>query len=92
MAYDPESAQLLTASFMDYAMPRADGLCGFKVASHPVPTRLNPLGVKGAGEAGTVGALAACMNAVLDALAPRGVAALEMPATPEAVWRALMTK
>jgi carbon-monoxide dehydrogenase large subunit len=59
------------------------------VGSHPVPTALNPLGVKGAGEAGTVGALAACMNAVLDALAPRGVARLEMPATPEAVWRAL---
>jgi len=90
MAYDPESAQLLTASFMDYAMPRADDLCGLQVASHPVPTALNPLGVKGAGEAGTVGALAACMNAILDALAPRGVSALDMPATPEAVWRALM--
>jgi len=89
MAYDRETGQLLTASFMDYAMPRADGLCGIKVGSHPVPTALNPLGVKGAGEAGTVGALAACMNAILDALAPRGVRALDMPATPEAVWRAL---
>jgi carbon-monoxide dehydrogenase large subunit len=89
MAYDPESGQLLSASFMDYAMPRADGLCEMKVASHPVPTALNPLGVKGAGEAGTVGALAACMNAILDALAPLGVRELEMPATSEAVWRAL---
>ena len=92
MAYDPDSGQLLTASFMDYAMPRAGDLIPLRVASHPVPTALNPLGVKGAGEAGTVGALAACMNAVIDALAPRGVRALDMPATPEAVWRALMAK
>jgi len=89
MAYEPHSGQLLTASFMDYAMPRAGDLCGIEVAGRPVPTALNPLGVKGAGEAGTVGALAACMNALLDALAQRGVRALEMPATPEAVWRAL---
>jgi len=89
MAYDPESAQLVSASFMDYAMPRAADLCGLEVASHPVPTALNPLGVKGAGEAGTVGALAAVMNAIDDALAARGARAPEMPATPEAVWRAL---
>ena len=89
MAYDPQTAQLLSASFMDYAMPRAADLCGFAVASHPVPTALNPLGVKGAGEAGTVGALAAVMNAVEDALAARGARAPEMPATPESVWRAL---
>jgi len=92
MAYDPESGQLLTASFMDYAMPRASDLVPLQVASHAVPTALNPLGVKGAGEAGTVGALAACMNAVLDALVPRGVASLDMPVTPEAVWRALRAK
>jgi carbon-monoxide dehydrogenase large subunit len=92
MAYDPDSGQLLTASFMDYAMPRAGDLCPIQVASHPVPTALNPLGVKGAGEAGTVGALAACMNALVDALAPRGVTTLDMPATPEALWRALMAK
>jgi len=92
MAYDPESGQLLTASFMDYAMPRASDLVPLQVASHAVPTTLNPLGVKGAGEAGTVGALAACMNAVLDALVPRGVASLDMPVTPEAVWRALRAK
>jgi carbon-monoxide dehydrogenase large subunit len=89
MAYDPESGQLLTASFMDYALPRAGDLIPMLVAGHPVPTALNPLGVKGAGEAGTVGALAACMNAILDAL---GVEALDMPATPEAVWRALRAK
>jgi carbon-monoxide dehydrogenase large subunit len=89
IVYDPESGQLLTASFMDYAMPRADDLCGFEIGSHPVPTKLNPLGVKGAGEAGTVGAMPAVMNAILDALAPLGVRKLDMPATPERVWRAI---
>jgi carbon-monoxide dehydrogenase large subunit len=89
LAYDPESGQLLTASFMDYAMPRADDLCDFRIASHPVPTALNPLGAKGVGEAGAVGALGAAMNAILDALAPAGVASLDMPATSEKVWRAL---
>ncbi|MBI2753803.1 MAG: xanthine dehydrogenase family protein molybdopterin-binding subunit [Betaproteobacteria bacterium] len=89
MAYDPESGQLLTASFMDYAMPRAGDLCNFQIGSHPVPTKLNPLGVKGAGEAGTVGAMPAVMNAIVDALAPLGVRALDMPATPERVWRAI---
>ncbi len=89
IVYDRESGQLLTASFMDYAMPRAADLCGFRIGSHPVPTRQNPLGVKGAGEAGTVGALPAVMNAVADALAQRGAAPIDMPATPERVWRAL---
>ena len=89
IVYDAESAQLLTASFMDYAMPRATDLCELKVEEHPVPTTLNPLGVKGVGEAGAVGALAAAMNAIVDALAPLGVRSLEMPATPERVWRAL---
>ena len=88
LAYD-ESGQLLTASFMDYAMPRAADLCNFEVKSNPVPTQLNPLGVKGAGEAGTVGALPVVMCAILDALAPLGVKDLEMPATPERVWRAI---
>ena len=83
--YDGEG-QLLTGSFMDYAMPRAGDLCGFKVGHNAVPTKLNPLGAKGAGEAGTVGALAAAMNAIVDAL---GTADIEMPATPERVWRAL---
>jgi carbon-monoxide dehydrogenase large subunit len=89
VVYDRESGQLLTASFMDYAMPRADTLPEMHVASNPVPTTLNPLGAKGAGEAGTVGALPAVMNAVLDALAPLGVKALDMPAAAERVWRAI---
>jgi carbon-monoxide dehydrogenase large subunit len=86
IVYDPESGQLLTASFMDYAMPRAGDLCHFEVGHNPVPTRLNPLGAKGAGEAGTVGALAAAMNAIVDAL---GTEKIDMPTTPERVWQAL---
>jgi carbon-monoxide dehydrogenase large subunit len=89
VVYDPDSGQLLTGSFMDYAMPRADTFCDIHVESQPVPTALNPLGAKGAGEAGTVGALPAVMNAVVDALAPLGVRALDMPATAERVWRAI---
>ena len=89
VVYDRESGQLLTASFMDYAMPRADDICMMEIESSPVPTKLNPLGVKGAGEAGTVGALPAVMNAILDALAPAGVTALDMPASPLRVWQAL---
>jgi carbon-monoxide dehydrogenase large subunit len=85
IVHDAEG-QLLTGSFMDYAMPRADDICGFEVGHNAVPTRLNPLGAKGAGEAGTVGALAAAMNAVVDAI---GSADIEMPTTPERVWRAL---
>ena len=85
--YDPESGQLLTGSFMDYCMPRADDVCSMEVGSNPVPTKLNPLGVKGAGEAGTVGALPAVMNAIVDALAPLGVKELDMPATGDRVWR-----
>jgi carbon-monoxide dehydrogenase large subunit len=89
VVYDPRSGQLLTGSFMDYAMPRADALSSIEVASNPVPTKLNPLGAKGAGEAGTVGALPAVMNAILDALAPLGVRHLDMPATGERIWRAI---
>ena len=89
VVYDRESGQLLTASFMEYAMPRADTLPEVVIGSNPVPTELNPLGAKGAGEAGTVGALPAVMNAVMDALAPLGVRHLDMPATPERVWRAI---
>ena len=66
-------------------MPRADDLCNIAVGSHPVPTKLNPLGVKGAGEAGTVGAMPVVMSAIIDALAPLGVRAFDMPATPERV-------
>jgi carbon-monoxide dehydrogenase large subunit len=89
VVYDPESGQLLTGSFMDYAMPRAGTVPSIVIESRPVPTKLNPLGAKGAGEAGTVGALPVVMNAVLDALAPLGVRALDMPASPERVWRAI---
>ena len=67
VVYDRESGQLLTASFMEYAIPRADTLPELVIGSNPVPTELNPLGAKGAGEAGTVGALPAVMNAVMDA-------------------------
>jgi aerobic carbon-monoxide dehydrogenase large subunit len=86
--YDP-GGQLLTGSFMDYALPRADGVPAFEVAFHPVPATTNPLGVKGCGEAGVTGALPAVMNAVHDALAERGVRHLDMPATPSRVWQAL---
>ncbi|HUK60022.1 MAG TPA: xanthine dehydrogenase family protein molybdopterin-binding subunit [Stellaceae bacterium] len=89
VVYERQSGQLLTASFMDYAMPRADDMPEFEVESNPVPTKLNPLGAKGAGEAGTVGALPAVMNAVVDALSSAGAPAIDMPATPERVWRAL---
>jgi carbon-monoxide dehydrogenase large subunit len=89
VVYDPESGQLLSASFMDYAVPRAEHFCDIAIESRPVPTKLNPLGAKGAGEAGTVGALPAVMLAILDALAPVGVKDIAMPATSERVWRAL---
>jgi aerobic carbon-monoxide dehydrogenase large subunit len=89
VVYDSDTGQLLTASFMEYAVPRADTLPNVVIGSNPVPTTLNPLGAKGAGEAGTVGALPAVMNAVLDSLVPVGVRQLDMPATPERVWRAI---
>jgi aerobic carbon-monoxide dehydrogenase large subunit len=87
--FDPASGQLVTGSFMDYAMPRAGDLTGFAIKSNPVPTKTNPLGVKGAGEAGTVGAMPAVTNALIDALAEFGVRHIEMPATPERIWRAM---
>ena len=83
------SGQLVTASFMDYAMPHAHDLCDMEVESNPVPTKTNPLGVKGAGEAGCVGALPAVANALVDALSEFGVKHIEMPATPERIWRAM---
>ena len=88
LLYDADG-QLLTGSFMDYAMPRADDLVGYRFATSNVPTRVNPLGVKGVGEAGTVGALCAVMNAVNDALRPLGVRHLDMPATPHRIWSAI---
>ena len=89
VVWDRESGQLLTASFLDYAMPRADTMCSMEIKSNPVPTKYNPLGAKGAGEAGTVGAMPAVMNAVLDAVAPLGVRDVAMPATAQNVWRAI---
>ena len=86
------SGQLVTASFMDYAMPHAHNLSDIEVESNPVPTTTNPLGTKGAGEAGNVGALPAVANAVVDALSEFGVKHIEMPATPERVWRAMQAK
>jgi carbon-monoxide dehydrogenase large subunit len=87
--YDRESGQLLTGSFMDYTMPRADDFPAIDMHDIVVPTKKNPLGVKGAGESGTCGALPAVMNAVNDALAQVGAPRIEMPATQEKVWRAL---
>ncbi|NWG45423.1 MAG: xanthine dehydrogenase family protein molybdopterin-binding subunit [Alphaproteobacteria bacterium] len=84
--YDPETGQLLTGSFMDYWLPRAGDLPDFDVTKQEVPCRTNPLGVKGCGEAGTVGACGAFVNAVLDALAPYGVRHVDMPVTPEKIW------
>jgi len=84
-----ESGQMLTATFMDYQMPRAWDLPSFQLATREVPTKGNPLGAKGVGEAGTVGALAAVMNAVNDALAPLGIRHFDMPATPARVWAAI---
>ncbi len=89
VVYEPGSGQLLTASFMDYAMPRADTMCNIAVKSNPVPTSTNLLGAKGAGEAGVVGALPATMIAILDALAPLGVREMDMPATSDRIWYAI---
>src|SRR5260370_41023959 len=86
---DRDSGQHLTGSFMDYCMPRADAMARMDIPSNPVPTKRNPLGAKGAGEAGTVGALPAIVNAVIDALAPLGVKDLDMPATSERIWQAM---
>jgi carbon-monoxide dehydrogenase large subunit len=88
VSYDG-SGQLLSGSFQDYAMPRADDFCNFDLGHNVSPTPRNPLGVKGVGEAGTIGALPATMNAVNDALHHAGAPEIEMPATPEKVWRAL---
>lgn len=87
--YDPETGQLIAGSFMDYGLLRADDVPGFKTGLHEVPTKNNPLGVKGGGEGATVSATAAFINAVCDALRDYGVQDIEMPATPERIWRAI---
>jgi aerobic carbon-monoxide dehydrogenase large subunit len=87
--YDAESGQPLTGTFMDYYMPRSSVLKGMQLFDHPVPTKSNPLGAKGAGEAGNTGSLPALMGAIVDALRSAGVEHFEMPATPARVWGAL---
>jgi aerobic carbon-monoxide dehydrogenase large subunit len=89
ITYDPDSGQLITGSFMDYQMPRADDIPSVRVETRAVPTAVNPLGVKGVGEAGTVGSLVATINAVCDALSPLGIRHFEMPATPARIWTAI---
>ena len=87
--YDRDSGQLTTGSLMDYGIPRADNIPAIAVDFSPVPSLSNPLGIKGVGEGGTVAATPTVMNAIIDALAPLGVADVPMPATPERVWRAI---
>jgi len=87
--YDNDSGQLLTGTFMDYAMPRADNVSNFSFTTRNTPCEANPLGIKGAGEAGAVGAPPAVINAVVDALSERGVRHVDMPATPRRVWEVL---
>ena len=87
--YDAESGQLLTASFMDYAMPRASDLPSYRTELSEIPSSTHPLGIRPAGEGGTVPALAVIINAIVDALSEFGVRHIEMPATPERVWRAI---
>jgi carbon-monoxide dehydrogenase large subunit len=88
MVYD-SSGQVVSGSFQDYCMPRAHDFCDFKLGENEVPTKTNPLGVKGAGESGTVGALASLMNAINDVMARIGGEYVQMPATPEKLWRAI---
>ena len=88
-AYDPDSGQLLSGTYMDYAVPRADDLPGLDIHLNGVPTNANPLGVKGAGQAGAIAAPQAVIAAILHALAPLGVHHIDMPATPECVWQAI---
>jgi aerobic carbon-monoxide dehydrogenase large subunit len=88
--FDPDTGQLLSASFMDYAMPRADGAVSIRIIEHSTLSPTNPLGAKGAGEAGTIGALPAAMNAVVSALRLAGVMRLDVPASPSRVWGAIV--
>ncbi len=87
--YDPASGQLLTGSFMDYRMPRADDLPPIATAAQSTPCRHNPLGVKGCGEVGTIAAPATVMSAVAHALSPFGITHLDMPASPQRIWQAI---
>jgi carbon-monoxide dehydrogenase large subunit len=89
--YD-ENGQLLTGEFMDYALPRAEDIPDYILGHTVTPSPVNPLGIKGVGEAGTIGATPAIANAVLDALAPLGITHLDLPMTPERIWRAITVK
>ena len=89
VVYDQNSGQLLTGSFIDYGMPRADNMPQIASELDLIPAKTNPLGVKGGAEAGNVGAPPAIINAILDALSPWGVSDIQLPATPERVWRAI---
>jgi carbon-monoxide dehydrogenase large subunit len=86
--YDAGNGQLVTGSFMDYAMPRAEDMPPLRDAMHNVPATTNPLGVKGVGEAGTTAAISAVMNAIADAIPGGAGSHLDMPATPELLWQA----
>ena len=87
--YDPASGQLLSGTFMDYEMPRADAMPEIRLHDRSIPSPGNPLGVKGAGEAGTTGAVPAVANAVIDALRPLGIHSLDFPYTPDRIWHAI---
>jgi aerobic carbon-monoxide dehydrogenase large subunit len=89
IVYDRDSGQLLTGSLLDYGIPRADMLPAIHGDFSPVPSTMNPLGVKGVGEGGTIASTPTVINAILDALTPLGVTDVPMPATPERIWRAL---
>lgn len=89
IVFDPASGQLITGSFMDYCMPRADDICNMDIISAPIPTASNLIGAKGGGESGPTGALPATINAVVDALKPLGVDHIDMPATPGRVWQTI---
>jgi carbon-monoxide dehydrogenase large subunit len=88
---DRSTAQLVTGSFMDYTMPRADMLPKFEIALEEVRCKTNPIGVKGIGESGTIGAPPVVINAIIDALAPLGIDGIDMPATPNRVWQAIQS-
>ena len=90
IVYDADSGQLVSGSFMDYQMPRAEDMPPMEIETRSVPTKSNPLGSKGVGEAGNVGALVATINAICDALSPLGIDHIEMPATPARVWSAII--
>ena len=87
--YDPDGGQMRSASFMDYAMPRADDMPSFVTEIGETPSPTNPLGIRAGGEGGTTPALAVLVNAVVDALSELGVRHVEMPTTPESIWRAM---